>query len=217
MSPAGYWRLGEASGTAADNAEGTAARDGTYVGTPTLGATGALHADADKAVTLNGTSQMITVADAAIWDCFEGTNPWTVAMWVNCTTPSDPSYLFYKRSSDWASAIQLKSFTTGLEFVRLTAAHTDDLTVAALGAGWHFVVFTYSGTTIRMYVDGALAATTQGSTAATQSMPALSGTLQVGGVEWSANGIPGQVDEIAVWNRAITAAEVSSLMDAGTV
>ena len=35
-SPQAYYRLGEPSGTTADNAEGTASRDGTYTNTPAL-------------------------------------------------------------------------------------------------------------------------------------------------------------------------------------
>jgi hypothetical protein len=43
---AGYWRLGDTSGTAASEASGRAAA-GTYAGAPALGARGALHADPD--------------------------------------------------------------------------------------------------------------------------------------------------------------------------
>lgn len=217
MSPAGYWRLGEASGTVADNAEGTAARDGAYVDTPTLGATGLLTDDSNKAVTLNGSSERITVADAAIWDCFEGTNPWTIAFWLSHTPSEAAQYLFYKRSANWGSFIGLISYSGGFVVTRVTAAHTDTVSVAQIGTGGHFVVATYDGTTMKAYVDGggplpAIA----GNPAASQSVPALSGELSLGGTEWGGY-TAGTFDEIAVWNRAITAAEVSSLMDAGTV
>jgi bacillolysin len=58
-NPALYWRLGEASGTNA-NDETANNRDGTYVGSPTLGVAGALAGDSDTAVDLNGSSQYIT-------------------------------------------------------------------------------------------------------------------------------------------------------------
>jgi Glycosyl hydrolase family 26/Concanavalin A-like lectin/glucanases superfamily len=217
MSPDGYWRVGESSGTVADNAEGTAARDGTYVGTPTLGATGLLNGDANTAVTFNGTSQWITVADAAIWDCFEGTNPWSVAMWSDHTAAADGAFLLFKRSTDWASSIAVKSFATGLEVQRVTATHTDDVTVPSIHTGKRFLVVTYSGTALAVYVDGALATVIGGSAAATQSMPALAQLLHFAGTDWGGGYAAGTFDEIAVWARAITAAEVSSLMDAGTV
>lgn len=40
LGPIAYWRLNETVGPTADNYEGTAARDGTYINTPTLNQTG---------------------------------------------------------------------------------------------------------------------------------------------------------------------------------
>ena len=50
---AGYWRLGETSGTAAADASGRAG-PGSYLGAPGLGARGALSADADGAARFDG-------------------------------------------------------------------------------------------------------------------------------------------------------------------
>ena len=58
-SPLNYWRLGEPSGTNADDL-GSANQDGTYVNSPTLGVTGLVPNDADTAVSFNGTTQSIT-------------------------------------------------------------------------------------------------------------------------------------------------------------
>ena len=63
-NPTAYWRLGEASGTVAQEDDNL--YDGTYVNTPTLGATGALVADADTAVTFDPASrEAVSVADNA--------------------------------------------------------------------------------------------------------------------------------------------------------
>ena len=48
-NPTAYWRLGEASGTTAQEDDNL--YDGTYQNTPTLGVAGALVTDADTAVT----------------------------------------------------------------------------------------------------------------------------------------------------------------------
>ena len=53
-SPAAYWRLGEPSGTNANDEIGIA--DGTYAGSPTLGVTGLLVGDTDTAVTFSRAS-----------------------------------------------------------------------------------------------------------------------------------------------------------------
>src|SRR4051812_8284116 len=66
-SPLAYWRLGDASGTTMVDSSGNA-RDGAYTGSPTLGTTSLLLSDADTAVTLNGSTQYASVADAAWMD-----------------------------------------------------------------------------------------------------------------------------------------------------
>ena len=61
--PAGYWRLGDTSTTAAD-ASGNG-RNGTYSGQTTVGAAGAVTGDTNTAVVFGTSSGVATVADAA--------------------------------------------------------------------------------------------------------------------------------------------------------
>jgi hypothetical protein len=51
LLPAGYWRMGESSGTVAADSSGHGLT-GTYVGAPTLGAAGALAGDSDTGMLL---------------------------------------------------------------------------------------------------------------------------------------------------------------------
>src|SRR5712664_2937528 len=51
--PVGYWRLGEAAGPTALDASGNC-YDGTYLGNPAFGQTGAIVNDPDTAVAFNG-------------------------------------------------------------------------------------------------------------------------------------------------------------------
>ncbi len=51
--PVGYWRLGEASGPTAADASGNG-YDGTYLGNPTFGQSGAIVNDPDTAIGFNG-------------------------------------------------------------------------------------------------------------------------------------------------------------------
>jgi len=73
---------------------------------------------------------------------------------------------------------------------------------------WHHVVITRSGTTLRWYVDGLL--TNTGTSTLFPSSSDL--PLQIG--DGYTNGFSGWIDEVAVYGRALSAAEVSSHYEA---
>src|SRR4051794_23828332 len=83
LSPIAYWRLGEASGTSAADTSGNG-HTGTYVGTPTLGATGLLTGDADTAVTF-ASGKYVTTPTSAAYDI---AHPAAVA-WIKGSTFGD--------------------------------------------------------------------------------------------------------------------------------
>ena len=60
LSPLAYWRLGEPSGTLADDAVG--ANDGTYVNAPSLATAGLLGGVPDTAVTFDGSTNYVSTA-----------------------------------------------------------------------------------------------------------------------------------------------------------
>ena len=63
-TPLAYYRLGEASGTTLVDSSGNA-RDGTYAGSPTLGAASLLVSDpSNTAVSFDGVNDIATVASA---------------------------------------------------------------------------------------------------------------------------------------------------------
>ncbi|HVY96483.1 MAG TPA: LamG-like jellyroll fold domain-containing protein, partial [Solirubrobacterales bacterium] len=76
--PAGFWRLGETSGTTAKDATG--AHDGTYVNGPTLGQASLLAGDtASKAVLFDGTNDYVRAPTS---DTLSPTNRVSVEAWI---------------------------------------------------------------------------------------------------------------------------------------
>jgi hypothetical protein len=78
---------------------------------------------------------------------------------------------------------------------------------------WHNVVLSYDGSKLRLYVDG-----TQLSWRSIRAIPDSIGTLpvRVGANSDSESGyFIGQLDEIRLWNRSITAAEISDQYQLG--
>ena len=63
LSPLGYWRLGESSGTTATDRAGS--YNGTYAGGVTLDQTGALSGDSDTAIYFDGSDDVLTMGPSA--------------------------------------------------------------------------------------------------------------------------------------------------------
>ena len=75
---------------------------------------------------------------------------------------------------------------------------------------WTHVALTYNGTTLRLYVNGVLAA----SQARTGSIQASSSPLWIGGNSPYGEYFQGLIDEIRIYNRALTQAEIQADMAA---
>lgn len=209
-APVEYLRVGEASSTTAVAVVGT---DGTYVGSPTLGVAGLLTGDSDTAVSVVGGKYM-SVADAAIFGCFAGTNPWTIAFWWK-DGGSGIQYLFDKASADDASRVRFLWTGGGYRVDRINSGGSDALTSSwVLDTNVHMVVATYDGATIRAYFDGNPPGAN--TLASTRSLPALTTDVFFDSYVGGYNGATGTIDEPAIWNRALTAAEDAGLYAVGT-
>jgi hypothetical protein len=81
---------------------------------------------------------------------------------------------------------------------------------AAVGAStWTHLAVTYDGASMRMYVNGVLVRTT----ARTGTILAEDGPLHIGGNQvWGGEWFSGLIDEVRIYNRALSAAEIASDM-----
>ena len=77
----------------------------------------------------------------------------------------------------------------------------------AITSGWHLVTGTFDGTTARLYVDTVLVASDTFTAPPTTNLPLHIGEdYSSGGYGWN-----GTIDEARLYNRALTAAEVSTI------
>jgi hypothetical protein len=204
LSPVSYWRLNEATpgtGTATDV---MGARNGTYVGSPTGGVTGAIVDDTDKAVTFVKNTSAAYAADAA-WPA-----NWTLVGWMYPTTLSPGFFSGILSQGDGS----VNSVLFGMEDGGALVAY---LGTARVGSGqyltvnaWNYLVCTFDGTYVRVYLNGELVF---GPTSASYSTPGGNfGLVGRGDVYW---GPTGTVDELAFYNRVLSAAEVKALRAVG--
>lgn len=208
LSPTGYWRMGEASGALADSSG--AGNSLTLTGAATYGSDGAI-ADGDDAVTL------ATGADNYFASTAAGlrTDNISFAVWVRPTATSVASGLAYIGGAGgtgshgyalWAEAGKVTWKIGEGSDERIT---TDAVVLAA--STWSFLVGTYDGTTMRLYVNGVEVkngTTASGNITYTGITSFVVGNLTGGSTtrNWD-----GRCDEAAVYSSAVAATDIAAL------
>jgi glucose/arabinose dehydrogenase len=197
--PIAYWRLGENSGTTA--IDQTGAHPGSYTGGATFGVAGALTGDANTAVTLNGTSQYVSVSDSSAFR-FSGTSPFSAEIWFKHTPDATYRRIFSAENAA-GQGWQVYSQNGSFGFLRNPNEIGSGVPIAS---GWHHFVATYDGSTMHAYLDGGEFGGS--GVTATNAMPSDSTFFigRYGGANVSQ--FNGSVDEAAIYNYALTPAQV---------
>jgi hypothetical protein len=160
------------------------------------------------ALSFNGTGAWVTIADAPSLDLTTGM---TVEAWVNPTS-----------GSGWRSVV-LKENSGGLAYALYSAnnasrptcyVHTNaDVGLNGTSAvplnTWTHLAMTYDGTTMRMFVNGVQVSTRAVGGAAVVT----SGALRIGGNAVWGEYFKGTIDEVRIYNRALTATEIQTDMN----
>lgn len=164
-----------------------------------------------SALSFNGSSSRVVVPDAASLDLTTGM---TLEAWVNpastsgwrtlalkeVTSPGDLAYGLYSAEPGRGPGAYLGAGTQTTSTVR----------PAPLPANtWSHVATTFDGSTLRLYVDGALA----GSQSRSAPIPTSTGPLAIGGNAIWGEWFSGRIDEVRVYNRALSAAEITADRD----
>jgi outer membrane protein assembly factor BamB len=160
-----------------------------------------------KALQFNGTTALVTVPNAASLQLSSGL---TLEAWV------DPSAV----SSTWRDVIYKGNDNYYLEATSTNASkpdagliaggsYADAVGTAKLAANsWSYLTETYDGSTLRLYVNGTLVT----STAHTGAIATSTNPLQIGGDSIYGQNFGGLIDEVRVYNVALTAAQIQSDM-----
>jgi hypothetical protein len=99
--------------------------------------------------------------------------------------------------------------TSGNPATRTTSAGALFGTGALTTNTWTHLAGTYDGTTLRLYVNGVQVS----SRAQTGAIAVSTNPLQIGGDTFYGQYFQGQIDEIRVYNRALSAAQIQSDMN----
>ena len=204
------WRLDEASGTTAADSTGNG-NTGTVTGTATWGA-----GRNANAFTFNGASY-ISCGDA---QTLNPTNAISVTGWFKTTQAATATASVIRHDGNF-TALQITG--TGNAQAALWANGT--LTSVTFpwtynNNAWHHVASTYDMTQgCKIYIDGTLVASNTTLRGPLSTATVAGGTapspFMLGAKEGGSEFYTGSLDEVSVWNRALSQNEISSLAAGG--
>jgi hypothetical protein len=203
--PLVYLRLGEASGVRAADSSGNG-NDGAYLGGIVLGVPGAIAGDPDTAARFHSTADSSGVRLGTGFN-FPGASPFSVEAWVR---PEDQ----VNGADD--SIVEVTSFGPGWslfmqsEILKFQRSDASVWFTAGLPHNvYSHVVATFDGAELHLYIGGVGV----GDQASTTSLPDPPDQHLVVG---SGYGFPGSLDEVAVYDHALTLDRIRAHYQAGT-
>jgi hypothetical protein len=177
--------------------------NGTLQGSPTTGVAGKLG----QAVTFGGTSDVLALASSI--SLSSGT--WTIAAWFNTPLPVTSSgwrTLTRGATADHQVIVDATGLLGTYDNTGGTGFHSSGYNVSSLPAGWHHMAAVGSGSATTFYIDGASAGVANSEST---SQVSYIGNYQGGGQQF------GTIDDVRIYNRALSSDEVSTLYNGGPV
>jgi hypothetical protein len=205
--PVGYWRLGETAGASAADEMG--ANAGTYRNGVTLGAPALTVDTANRAISLDGANDAVTVPSSA------GLSPAaavTVEAWIRpAALPAVGSFASIATKAE-SYALQFNGSRLEFTTMRGGTRRRTQAPAGALVAGYTYhVVGTFDGATQRLYVNGA-----QVATSSVTGGPTVNTTpLVLGSWDAASEFLSGTLDDVAVYSKALTAAQIANHFNQG--
>jgi len=157
-----------------------------------------------EAMSFNGTDQYVA------FPATPNTGDITISFWVKYST----GYMAYVASGDGIFTYLRFAYQYGkLSFVYANVNY--DLTTDIKDGNWHHVVVTYdqSEATVKGYTDGSLSETHTNKSAGTTNNIQTIGASKTGSTGY----FNGELDEVAIFNTALSASKIQQIYDATAV
>lgn len=208
----GYWTFDEGSGTVAYDSSGMG-NNGAWNGTP-VGTSGYYSAGkvGPWAGAFDGSTTYMNVFPA--WGLNATVSQFTIAGWVYKTPGGaiDGYVLGIGAATlggdDLSLGIHADS-SAECGFYNGSTILTLNVSTLNFDNAWHYLVCTYDGSTITLYVDGQALSTTLSTSGAVNFES--NAKIRLGdGVRWQ-NSLSGQLDDVRLYDRALSAAEIQAI------
>ena len=185
---------------------------------PTIGKLG-------QALRVDGNTNYVSPGDVASLS-FDRTSPFSVSAWVKTTSSTRGSVVSKMKEANGWDALYINSSTQIMTFLSNTwntnaFRAVGNLSQSVTNGKWHHLVMTYDGSSqnsgVKIYSDGSLASmdyTGENSLSGSILEPGTSVRI---GARTAADGVSiyvpfnGTIDDVRIYNRALSAAEVQQL------
>ena len=206
--PAAYWRLGIASTMTAIDETGNG-NTGMFLGGASPGAAGAIIGDNDTAVMFDGVDDCVSMGNRL---SFEARALYSLEAWVKPTMNASYAGVISKAEENGAGTVR-KGYKVFSDSSAVGSERSDGTFVQDARTGklpldaWSYVVVTYNGTDLTLYIDGVFQTTTPHQIA----IPATSTAFAIGGRNGCAHSFfIGALDEVAVYDYALEPAQIEN-------
>lgn len=208
-----YWTLDDADLTSDDPDDVSSnGNDGVNTNAAATGATGLIN----EAFTFDGTNEYIKINSSLLLG-----NAMTLSFWANFATVTDFDWIFRQGVGGSDRSIDIFFSTDAkIKFSYSTTSASSYATeyledAASSFSGWTHIVITRDGTTHTLYINGSSKAWTlsSGSDSTNNFRNPTTDEMKFFGL--STNGMDAGVDEVGVWNVALSSSDVTTLYNAG--
>jgi hypothetical protein len=236
-APVAYYDMNECTGTAVKDQSPNA--NGGFngnTGALTLGAGGVTSAGTcttsgawfngatgkrDASISFDGTDDYVTIADNSSLDFPEGTN-FSYSMWVKPATVSTNGTILAKKTGTGAVAGYLTFISNQGKIATYIADGTDSInkfTDVTVSAGqWSYITVVYiDDTSLTMYINGKDGGGTLAGTIANVDDVVNASPLVIGAESDAQVFRNGLIDEVKIYNYALTTAQMKTEMNSGAV
>lgn len=170
-----------------------------------------------NAIDFDGANDVVKVPNAS--GEITGTGGITLTMWVRPTNSSAgwPNFDGFGGIRNNSNAdfylLQLSSSNVEARFRNSSGTNYDIVGTGMQLNTWQHYAMTYNGTTLTLYRNGA----SIGSISASGSISSTTVEMTIGSVNFTGNNFftDGRIDEVSLWNKGLTAAEVSCIYNYG--
>jgi len=225
-APAAQWKLDDCEGTtiydtSSNNNNGNisigSSAPQTTVGSCGVGNTAAawyngVSGKFNSSLNLDGADDYISVAASSLINAEEG-SPLTISAWVKTATTDTDQYIINKQENVANEFGYTLAITSGNK-AYFNVLKQNDSAAAATGTSpissgaWYHFTGVYDGSTVKIYVDGRQENSAPESfSSSTQSLA----NLEIGRFYNATNYFNGQIDEVQVYNYALTQEQIKNL------